>query len=218
MYLYERRDYFLSLLPSFCFSSQKMNDHCFSKTGDSWSDTVPKTMTLVLIFSGSLNSETKNDNWAQRGWNHSHHYIRTKTLETEPETPRSSVESRTLCHKASWSEGWSQQYHARELSWKHSSENRVLDFGNRLKHILMVRKRLNKKKRWSQALKMEWSYVATVATREHIIVTRRDMTGLRGQSAQPGCPWVNVLEFAFCGIIALMTQPAEQCDRWVDSL
>lgn len=128
---------------AFAFPAKKMNDHCFSKTGDSWSDTVPKTMTLVLIFSGSPNSETKNDNWAQRGWNHSHHYIRTKTLETEPETPRSSVESRTLYHKASWSEGWSQQYHARELSWKHSSENRVLDFGNRLKHILMVRKRLN---------------------------------------------------------------------------
>lgn len=158
MYLYERRDYFLSLLISFCFSSQKMNDHCFSKTGDSWSDTVPKTMTLVLIFSGSPNSETKNDNWAQRGWNHSHHYIRTKTLETDPETPRSSMESRTLCHKASWSEGWSQQYHARELSWKHSSENRVLDFGNRLKHILMVRKRLNKIKK-DEVRHWRWSGV-----------------------------------------------------------
>lgn len=76
----------------------------------------------------------------REAWNHSHHYIRTKTLETEPETPRSSVERRTPCHKESWSEGWCQQYHARKLSWKHLLENRLLDLGNQLKHILMERK------------------------------------------------------------------------------
>lgn len=90
---------FFSSHLALAFPAKKINDHCFSKTGDSWSDTVSKTMTLVLIFSGSPNSESKNDNWAQRGWNHSHHYIRTKTLKTEPETPRSIMVSRTPRHK-----------------------------------------------------------------------------------------------------------------------
>lgn len=152
----------------------------------------------------------------REAWNHSHHYIRTKTPETGPETPRSSVDCRTPCHKESWSEGWCQQYHARELSWKHLLENRLLDLGNRLKHILMERKRLKEKMKSDTEDGVELRGHGGDERTHHCYTTEHDR--LRGQSAQPGCLWANVLEFAFWGIIALMTQPAEQCDRWVDSL
>lgn len=44
------------------------------------------------------------------------------------------------------------------------------------------------------------------------------MTDLKGLSVQPGGLWANVLESSFCGIAVLMTHPAEQSDKWAESL
>lgn len=45
------------------------------------------------------------------------------------------------------------------------------------------------------------------------------VTGLKpDRSVQPGGLRVNALESSFYGIAVFMTHPAEQCDRWVESL
>lgn len=227
IYIYcKRRVDFPSSLFKPCFPGKKIHGHHFQKTRDLWCDSVLqdrvglKNMTWILILRGWSKDKIQYGNWVQRGWDQSQAQFKKKEAGKGTRNVRSDMERRAQCHaeEAKPRDGVNTTTNGSchgNPHWKAGNWILETDWS---KSWWQGRGGKDEALRWSQT-EREWNHhAAIVPARVHITVTRRSMTDLKGRSVQPAGLWVNVLESAFCGITALVTHPAEQCDGWVESL